>query len=310
MSLSSQYFRAIVLPLVVTARLLSGPGSVAQQTSVKLSFDVASVRPSKETEPDSNVPLGPGNVYSPTHGILRARNFPVLNYLVFAYKLADYQQDALELSLPDWALTDRYSIEAKTEKSDVTKDELRLMMRSLLEERFHLAVHYDTRSVRVFALRLSKTGTLGPKLRQHPDTTPCADLHLTKAAEDGKTVDLPIQGETGGYPVVCNGIVALPASAQDRYSFGASDVSMKLIASSLSSWGNLGRPVVDKTGLQSIYDFVLEFTPDPRPSYATIDSGGPGFQEALKQQLGLILQSDRALVEFLLIDHVQRPDAN
>ena len=85
---------------------------------------------------------------------------------------------------------------------------------------------------------------------------------------------------------------------------------MTLIASALSSWGNLGRPVVDQTGFTRNYEFVMDYTPDPRPSYATIDSDGPGFQEALKQQLGLKLEAQRAPVEFLVMDHVERPDAN
>jgi uncharacterized protein (TIGR03435 family) len=102
----------------------------------------------------------------------------------------------------------------------------------------------------------------------------------------------------------------LPASAEDRYSFGASEVNMSLIASALSSWGNLGRPVVDQTGLTGNFDFVVDFTPDPRPAYATVDSDGPGFQEALKQELGLKLENQRAPVEFLVLDHVDRPDAN
>ncbi len=98
----------------------------------------------------------------------------------------------------------------------------------------------------------------------------------------------------------------MPASAQDRYSFGARNVTMGLIASSFSSWGNLGRPVVDQTGLGGTYDFVLDFTPDPRPKYATVDSGGPTFEGALQKQLGLKLEAKKAPVQFLVLDHVER----
>jgi uncharacterized protein (TIGR03435 family) len=205
---------------------------------------------------------------------------------------------------------DRFNIEARTENRDVIKDQLRLMMQTLLVERFKLMVHYETREVPVFALKVLSPGTTGPKLRAHSADTSCpnyhpipADLHAAPAPEPPETV-------AGGFPTYCGGILGVPASAQDRYSFGGRDVPMRLIANSLSSWGNLGRPVVDETGLRGTYDFVLDFTPEPPPKYATIDSGGPTFQEALKKQLGLRLDSQKGNVEFLVLDHVEHPEGN
>ena len=305
---------AMVVPMVVgqvrAVHPLYAPSTAPSQVTTLLTFDVASVRPTRETEPSSNVPLGPGNVFSPSHGILSAKNSTLLTYLVFAYKLADYQQQAIESTAPDWVVHDRYTIEARTEKVDASKDDLRLMMRSLLADRFKLAVHYEQRQVRVFALMMEKAGELGPKLQPHPAGATCSDPSLKSTTSDGDPVELPLQPKKGGFPAVCNGILGLPASAQDRYSFGGANVSMGLIANALSSWGNLGRPVVDQTGLAGTYDFVLEYTPDPPPSYAAVDSGGPSFQVALKQQLGLKLEAQRAPVEFLVLDHVERPDAN
>ena len=296
--------------MISTTSVAQTNSAVQPQATAQLAFDVASVRPSKATKQDSNIPLGAGNVYPPSHGVLSAKNFPLIAYLVFAYKLTDYQQEAIESTAADWVTSTPYTIEARTEKRDVTKDELRLMMRSLLAERFKLAVHYEKRQVRVFALKLIKAGTLGPRLQPHPNAATCSDPSLKSTEANDKTVALPLQPFTGGFPTVCNGILGLPASAPDRYSFGAANVPMSLIASALSSWGDLGRPVVDQTGLPGKYDFVLDFTPDPRPSYATIDSGGPGFQEALKLQLGLRLEAERAPVDFMVIDHAERPDEN
>jgi uncharacterized protein (TIGR03435 family) len=285
--------------------------STAQPQAETLTFDVASVRQTQESSrQSSNVPLGAGNVYTPSHGILSAKGFPVITYLLFAYKLSDYQRAAIASTVPEWVVNDRYSIEARTDHVDVTKDELRLMMRSLLAERFKLAVHYEKREARVFALVIAKPGALGPKLRPHPDGATCSSGHESTTA-DGKTVELPIQPVKGGFPVVCNGILGLPASAEDRISFGASNVPMSLIASVLSSWGDLGQPVVDQTGLTGTYDFVMDYAPDPQPSDETVDdSDGPRFQEALKEQLGLKLEAQRAAVPFLVVDHVERPNAN
>ncbi len=115
----------------------------------------------------------------------------------------------------------------------------------------------------------------------------------------------------GGFPTVCGGILGVPASARDRYSLGGRNVPMNLIASSLSSWGHLDHPVVNQTGLNGPYDFVLEFTPDPPPAYAAgVDSGGPTFTEALKQQLGMKLEPQKAPVEFLVIDHIEHLSDN
>jgi len=294
------------LSLSISAQTL--PADQHQETS--LAFDVASVRLSQETKPSSNIPLGPGNVSVRSNGVLSARNFPLIDYLVFAYKLTDYQQKAIESAAPGWVVNDRYSIEARTANTNATKDELRLMMQSLLAERFKLTLHSESRQVRVFALVMDKAGVLGPRLRAHPTAATCSEVRTRETTADGRSVESPLQSEKGGFPAICNGILGLPASAQDRYSFGAANVPMSLIASALSSWGNLGRPVVDRTGLAGTYDFVMDYTPDPRPSYATVDSGGPGFEEALKQQLGLRLENQRAPVEFLVLDHVQRPDAN
>jgi uncharacterized protein (TIGR03435 family) len=121
---------------------------------------------------------------------------------------------------------------------------------------------------------------------------------------------VPSETVAGGFPTICGGIVGMTASAHDRYRFGARNVRMSLITNSLTSWGNLGRPVVDQTGLSGTYDLVLEFTPEPpqgsSPAANTsLDSGGPTFQGALKQQLGLKLESQKGQVEVLVFDRVE-----
>jgi len=297
--------QAVARLIAVVALILISPKSYAQasltaqpSTAEKLEFDVASVRQNKSGKPQSNIPLGPGNVYKPSGGLLIARNFPLLTFMEFAYKMTDYQEASLQATVPDWVISDRFTIEARTENHNVTKDQLRLMMRSLLAERFKLAVHYQARQVSVYALVAAKPGVLGPKIRAHPADSPCeTDISSKTTPQTAK----------GDFPSVCGGILGLPASAQDRYSFGAANVPMSLIASALSSWGNLGRPVIDQTGLGGNYDFVLDYTPDPPASYAKEDSGGPTFQGALQKQLGLKLESQKGPADFLVLDHVEHP---
>ena len=286
--------------------------SRAQESHPRIAFDVASIRQNHSREqPSSNVPLGPGNVTTKNDGILRARNFSLLYYLVFAYKLTDYQEAALRDAAPAWLATDHFDIEAHTDDRASTKDQLRLMMRTLLAERFNLAVHHETRQSPVYVLVTIRSGVTGQKLRRHPADADCFDS--TPASHDPDAPPGPKIPETlpGGFPTVCGGILGVPASALDRYSFGARNVPMSLIAHSLSSWGNLGRPVLDQTGLSGEYDFVLEYTPDPPPAYAKgLDSGGPSFQEALQKQLGLKLESQKGPVEFLVLDRIDRLHEN
>ncbi len=292
----------------LAAFLLVAP--LAAQAPASLSFDVVSVRPSTSGQPASNVPLGPGNVFSPTGGFLRARNFPLLTYIDFAYRSTSEQEASLAASAPAWVREDLFTIEARTDNTAVTKDQMRLMMRTLLADRFKLTIHREMRETRVYALLQIKPDTLGPRLRTHPATATCANFAPAAPATGGKAPDQPVQTSPGDFPVICGGILGLQASAQDRYSFGAANILMPVIAKSFSSWGNLGRPVVDRTGLEGPYDFVLDFTPDPRPAYATEDSGGPTFQQALQQQLGLKLEPQKAAVEFLVLDHVEHPTEN
>jgi uncharacterized protein (TIGR03435 family) len=291
--------------------LMSATSGFAQQTAAKPEFDVASVRQERSNaKPSSNIALGPGDVWGPNGGVLSAKNFPLLQYVAFAYKLTDYQEAALREKLPDWALTERFNVEARTANQNVTKAEMRQMMQVLLAERFGLAVHCEERTVAVYALEVVKQGALGPKLEQHPADAVCPHFSLLEKTVDDKPMgSLPDAG-ADGYPTFCGSILGVPASAEDRYSFGARNVPMSVIANSFSSWGNLGRPVIDRTGITGMYDFVLDFTPDPRPKYATIDSGGPGFEEALKKQLGLKLEAQKGQVEFLVVDRLEHVAAN
>ena len=97
-------------------------------------------------------------------------DFPLETYIEFAYKLwlSPEQRKTMLANLPKWVGSDRYEIHAKAE-GNPTKDQMRLMMQSLLAERFKLAVHFETQEVPVLAMTLIKPGKLGPKLTPHVD---------------------------------------------------------------------------------------------------------------------------------------------
>lgn len=270
------------------------------QSEPKLAFDVASIRESKAGEEQrTNVPLGPGDVYSPTGGQLNTRSVALLQYVAFAWRMTDSQVSAFNEMAPQWAKDARFDIQARTDKTDVTKDELRLMMRSLLQERFGLVVHYESRTASVYALQLVKANTLGPHFREHTGACSKEFKGNTTAGQDAD-----------GYPDICGGLLLLPGSTGTHFRIGASDLSMAVFVNSLGSWGDLGRPVVNDTGVTNKIDFFLDYIPPYVQATAGADVDGQGFQEALRKQLGLKLESQKQPVQVLVLDHIGRLTEN
>ena len=93
---------------------------------------------------------------------------------------------------------------------------------------------------------------------------------------------------------------------------GGRNVSMEMIASNLIFVGNLGRPVVNQTGLKGSYDISLEFSrensvgPVVEADPAT-QNAGPTFLQALKEQTGLKLESAKGPLQTVVVDHIERP---
>ncbi|HET6206507.1 MAG TPA: TIGR03435 family protein, partial [Terracidiphilus sp.] len=141
----------------------------------RLEFDVASIKQSKSgASPYSNFSISFGTMYGPTGGIFSSTNRPLIDYIVFAYKMTPSQREDLMSQLPAWAVSDGFDIQAKSENHDPTKDQMRLMMQSLLADRFKLAVHTETRRVSISALVLVKPGITGPQLKPHVAEQSCS----------------------------------------------------------------------------------------------------------------------------------------
>jgi uncharacterized protein (TIGR03435 family) len=279
-------------------------------TPAKVSFEVASVRQSKPgTFTPPNFALDSGDSYTPADpGGRFTADFPLSVYINFAYKLwpTPEQTDSMLAHLPKWVATNNFEIHAKAE-GNPTKDQMRLMMQSLLADRFKLAIHFETQQVPVFALVLEKPGRTGPKLRSHSDGPPC-DVHMPMPTP-GNSANID-----GVFPPVCDAFMLVPA-ANHEMSLGSRNTTMKLIADSLPSLGGLGRPVVDQTGLSGRFDFTLQWAresngPAQSGADAPLDSQGITFLEALKDQLGMKLKSTKAPMDVLVVDHVERPSEN
>jgi len=223
-----------------------------------------------------------------------------------AYQLQDFQISGG----PSWIGSDHFDVVAKMDNGDV-KDpfsaerqdptrptRLQLMIRALLAERFQLAAHTETKELPVYALVLARSdGRLGPELRR--SDTDCAALVASARGRGG----VPPPQSSGGN-LQC-GIRVGPGTM----SIGGASLSQ--LANSLSMF--TGRVVLDRTGLTGTFDANLTWTPDQMPQRPPgapelpIDPNGPSLFTAVREQLGLKLDSQKGPVEILVIDRAEHP---
>ncbi len=250
--------------------------SRAQQSSTRRAFDVASVKPGQDTE---------GGSIARTPGGLTARNAPfsILVEMAFQTKLLDLSR------VPEPLRSEHFDIVAKA-AGKIGGDQYWEMLRSLLEDRFQLRYHRETRDGKIYALVVAKTASgLGPK--------------INRSAE----AECPANPSGANF---C-GVAPRPGFMLGQR------VPMTRIASELSPFA--GRPVQDETGLAGAYDFQLTWTPDQFRSAggklvylngSPIDPSGPSFFTAVAEQLGLKLESKQGRIETLVIDHAESPSEN
>jgi uncharacterized protein (TIGR03435 family) len=262
-------------------------------------FEAVSVRPddSDRQEPPS-FPFTVDDSYPDRVTLLRA-DFALDTYIAFAYKLWETPKLRHDLlaGQPNWVGEQRYRIEARIPEN-ATKDQVRLMMQSLLAERFGLRVHFESRVLPVLAISMTKSGVLGPNLKNHEDGPACSPQ---ETAHDTADVFPPLCGDT---QLKSDGPLIL---------VGARNITLDKLASFLGTYGYLNgefdRDVIDETGLQGHYDYTIRFARTSPGDDPGKDSG-PSLVEALRDQLGMKLVSKRATVQRLIIDHVERPSNN
>jgi uncharacterized protein (TIGR03435 family) len=294
---------------------IAAPAAHAQKASDwqtaaggKMAFEVASIRPSAPNSPHTgNVDLDASDYFRYTGGVVSANGL-LVNYLIFAYKVVDASQyPLLQGQLPKWAQTAEYRVEARP-AGKPTKDQIRLMMQTLLADRFKLALHMETRQLPVYALVLDKPGKTGPQLQPDPDSGVCTVVpDASKPAVHGSA-----------FPRYC-GLMFLTENDGLRHMKIAS-WTMEQIAGALSTTGaSMGgldpRPMLDQTGLSGKFDISLDFlreSKSPQPTAAGSEPEAPGatFTEALKNQAGLKLLKQTGPVNVLVVDHVEMPSEN
>jgi uncharacterized protein (TIGR03435 family) len=247
-------------------------GQPVMQDPGNLKFEVATIKPS--------APGGRGGQARPDPGGLRYRgtNISLKVYIAACYRIRTDQVSGA----PDWTDTQPYDILAEASKQS-TVAEMYLMLRNLLTERCHMKFHIESKEMPIYALTADAGG---PKLTRH-DAGNGGEVWIEQGSE-----------------------------APFHAKWTATSASMDIFAGRLARV--LDRPVVDQTRLSGDYDFTLKYTmelppnfpPDAKINGEPIDTSGPTVFQAVRQQLGLKLDARKGPAPLMVIDHIEKPDAN
>jgi len=244
---------------------------VAADGQAALSFDVISVKPR-----DPKAFVLPTSIC--LNGYFRSYNRGIYNVIRQAYDLRSPQSLELERQLPDWADSNKldafYDIEAKSQ-TPVSEARCWLMVRSLLEERFKLAAHWETKEGSIYELVIAPGG------------------HKMQKVTEADT-------ERGLYFTV-NGHSRFPPQVPTSALLG---ITMTNLASQISSSAPDGLGVIDKTGLEGLYKVNLAYSTNP------LEYSDPDLLTALQKQLGLKLERRKGPVKHFVLDHIERPTLN
>jgi uncharacterized protein (TIGR03435 family) len=249
-------------------------------------FEVASVKVNTSGDGTTRFGPQPGGRFAMTNGPLR---------LLLAFAYVPEQREIL--GLPDWADTARYDVTAKGADAASAED-MRVMVRSLLADRFGLRLHYEMRDRDVYRLvRLRDDGTLGPQLR--PVDVDCNALRDQILKGQLKQNEVG-QATNGVRLCVTSGNITKTARGWMRsMKSGGSPISALLAEVGQRA----GRVIVNETNLTGFYEYTLEYAGEDQPDASDL----PSIFTALQEQLGLRLVPDRRAVEVIVIDSVSRP---
>jgi uncharacterized protein (TIGR03435 family) len=280
--------------ILATGALLSVAAlALFGQPAPRPKFEVASIKPNTQPSFQMVRPL-PGRLIADAGVRLLIQN---------AYGVQPFQI----VGLPEWVDSTRFAIEAKA-AGNAGRAQLFLMLQSLLEDRFGLKIHHETRELPVYALVVAKNG---PKLPSPKDGS-CTPPEAGEPSEwAGGRMAPPGQGAT-----------SLPACGAIRISLGASgprmqggQVTTAELARTLSL--AVSQSVIDRTGLKGVFDVQLHFNADETtPALPPFPPGSapavemPSLPTALQEQLGLRLESTKGPVDVIVIDRLERPSEN
>jgi uncharacterized protein (TIGR03435 family) len=265
-------------------------GAALCQTAPRPEFEVASIKPSADMIAGGQFKIG----LHIDGAQVRCSYLSLKDYIIMAYKLKNYQ-----FSGPDWMATERFDISAKLPEG-ATRDQVGVMLQSLLEDRFQLKTHRGTKEFSVYALTAAKGGL---KMKESP------------LEEGGDATNVDVRAAAGSSTTVNLGKGASLTYSDNR--MAATKVTMAVLADQLGRF--MDRPVVDQTELKETYDFSLDFQPEefivlkirmaqaagiqlPPQALQMLENSSDAPVLSAVQSLGLKLESRKAPLETVVAD--------
>ena len=273
--------RLFATAVMLEMGVLFAIGVVKSPAQSVMQFEVASIKLNTSGTTSMKFPV-------PAGGRLTATNIPLKALISFAA----YGGQNSQLTAPDWTSSQRFDVDARAVGPNITREEYQRMLRALLEDRFKLELHHETRDLPAYELFLAKGGSL----LKPADPKACDPV--------GATND---QG-TNRVGVTCGTFFT------GQTSIDARSMTMTQFANVLAIV--LGRPVVDRSGIDGRFDIHLNLDPQGvnlgngftglTSDADQRDGAQPSIFSALQQQLGLRLQSHKEPTDVIVIDRLNR----
>ena len=289
--------------LLTAAGVVGGVHAFTAQTPRNQEFEAASVKQNTSVNGRRNLEVTPGGRFVATFATLRE-----LVTLAYTLPSGRVRDDSQISGGPGWINSDHFDVVAKAAdlpagfNSNVAAgaarpseanaiEQIRLMLRTLLADRFKLTIHNEIMNRPVYALVVARQdGRLGSQL--HKVEIDCAALR-----DEAERSARPESSASS-----CGGFRLLRPGRLTGHA-----VTMSLLAASFP--GSVGRIVVDRTGLAGTFDLDLEWTPEQSPpsTGVPLQTDGVSIFTAVREQLGLRLESTEGQLDVLVIDRVERP---
>jgi uncharacterized protein (TIGR03435 family) len=264
----------------------------AQQTAATPAFEVATIKPGSQDR------MG---ISSTSPEDFKVYGLPVEAIIGFAYDIPWMRTMTVKqappfqprspnlLGGPDWVRSETFDVSAKADEAVIAawsklpapqqKEEIKLMVRALLADRFKLKMRNETKAIPVYALVVTKDG---PKFKPTPPEPPADPTAPAKPYQSPWKLDV---GMIEGHGVTMDGLMTF-----------------------LWAQPELGsRKIIDRTGLKGQYNFTLKWDSERDPSE---EAAGPSLFSAIEDQLGLKLEPEKAPVDVLVIDSIEKPSPN
>jgi uncharacterized protein (TIGR03435 family) len=305
---------ALAALLAATAVSAQQPSASTAAASPTTTFEVASIKLSPPGDPSNPLSMMP--MFAPRPGgRFTATNMPLWALISTAWELPDFRIVGGSKEL----MSTKYHITAKAEgAATIGMKQLLPMLKNLITERFQLKFHFEPREMSYYDLVLvSSDGKLGPELK--PSKSDCSnadEMNATRADAQLKgdfAALIPKPGEFFPCTIAPN-LAGGPANL----SLHGDGQEIKVLVDTLAQF--TGKHVRDKTGLTGLYDFDMKLDMQallglvqklgvdvPTAALSNLQSDGSSVMTALREQLGLKLESTRGPVDVLVIDSVEAP---